>query len=281
MEIVEISDDEPLAPAGPSRLANPAASQRPKKPLPSRAAKDGGRSNAEAITAPLGPPSQPLDIATPDRDSLALQVLEIVPDVAMNHLMEIIDGHLEQPTSSPLAQILHALFEDPNYPKQSNGARKRNADQDDLGQTSNKARKIDINYLDIDRPHEGSSMYGELALNQLMSDFPLMPKPFIRKVLFEMRGFYAPTHFHLLEEQAKPSGRYKIKGTKSKVPAKTKVVDPLFLSERDWVEQKLVEDAVRRDQEAAESIDEAENGGIDCGCCFTTHPFVRFIRLPH
>ena len=55
--------------------------------------------------------------------------------------------------------------------------------------------------------------------------------------------------------------------------------DEEFEEERAWVVAKAQEDAEHADAALAEKLNEQEyeesGDGIECGCCFSTYPFVR------
>lgn len=57
----------------------------------------------------------------------------------------------------------------------------------------------------------------------------------------------------------------------------TEKFDTEFDQERAWI----LEQIAKKDLELAEAINEEEyedsGGGIECGCCFSTYPFVRHL----
>ena len=110
-----------------------------------------------------------------------------------------------------------------------------------------------------------------------MTDFPRIPKPYIRSRLFDHR-FYAPTYLLLAEELKKEPLPFKLKSTNSVVGKGKARQDPEFDKEREWVLLKVAELATERDAAFAASVNEQEyetNGeGIECGCCFSEYPFV-------
>ena len=59
--------------------------------------------------------------------------------------------------------------------------------------------------------------------------------------------------------------------------------DPEFDRERKWIVRKLLERSVAKDSEVAEGLNEKEyedaGAGIECGCCFTDYPFVRYLSF--
>lgn len=112
-----------------------------------------------------------------------------------------------------------------------------------------------------------------------MMDFPRIPKPYIRSRLFGNR-FYAPTYLLLAEELKKEHPPFKLKTINSVVGKGKTREDPKFDEEREWVLLRVVGLAVEQDAALAVSVNEQEyedNGeGIECGCCFSGHPFVCF-----
>ena len=114
---------------------------------------------------------------------------------------------------------------------------------------------------------------------QLLLDFPLIPKVHIRKTLLAHNGLYAPTYLYLAEEQNRPSLPYHLKASTSRTTGKKKAAyDEEFERERGWLLMKLQEDVDMTDAQVADKMNEQEYGesgdGIECGCCFSTYPFV-------
>lgn len=64
--------------------------------------------------APL--PADPAPLINPVDKAIAL-VLEIVPDVQPEHLLKLVTENLEKFGDNVHEAVLHALFEDPAYPK--------------------------------------------------------------------------------------------------------------------------------------------------------------------
>ena len=91
--------------------------------------------------------------------------------------------------------------------------------------------------------------------------------------------FYAPTYLELKAQQTAVPRPYKALSRPRKGKGKrVQRHDAELELEIRWVQEKLEEDEVRR---ATEVVQEAgpqeteEEGGIECGCCFTEYPFVR------
>lgn len=115
-----------------------------------------------------------------------------------------------------------------------------------------------------------------------MVDFPDIPKPYIRKTLYANKSLYVPAHLYLREEQQRgPPFTYVPKKTLYKPSSKGKhraLEDAEFDQERAWLLEKLRGDDVKMDGAVAERVNQQEyeecGDGIECGCCFTTFPFV-------
>ena len=93
---------------------------------------------------------------------------------------------------------------------------------------------------------------------------------------------YAPTFLSLRTEHRRTGGSdaspshasgHKNKKRKSKGKAAQRT-DPEFVKERAWLLSKLLEDA------ASGGDDVEEDEGFECGCCFSSYPFVRFSPTP-
>lgn len=151
------------------------------------------------------PVLDPFPIKDMDPTSTAVaQILEIVPNVEPNHLLELIETHLptfsvfpanhdhdaggegavereatvDEQVQGVVEHVLHLLFENPDYPKadlragvKGKGKRVGEPDnEDDLGgKGKGKAKEIPpkktkIDYTRIDRPFPGGQNYFDLAL---------------------------------------------------------------------------------------------------------------------
>lgn len=99
-------------------------------------------------------------------------------------------------------------------------------------------------------------------------------------------GFYAPTFFFLRQKDKQlrqPHEAVKHPYTSRSTPFQPSkkgkhraMHDAEFEQERAWLIRELAKD----DQEIAEKVNEQEyedsGDGIECGCCFSTYPFVSF-----
>ena len=118
--------------------------------------------------------------------------------------------------------------------------------------------------------------------NQLQADFPYIPKPYLRRQLALHSTLYAPTYLFLSAQEK----RLQKEGNQEPWPYSRKVApykaakgkgkavlgdDPEFEAERAWILEQLAEGEGGKVQEE----EYEDNGdGIECGCCFSTYPFV-------
>ncbi|GJJ08592.1 hypothetical protein Clacol_002811 [Clathrus columnatus] len=204
------------------------------------------------------------------------QVLEIVPDVDHDYLKKLLHQYRNTEGSEQYIQfILHALFEDPSYPRNPTlkliGKRRRSSDETD----ERAARKLKLDPSSIDRPVPSGSNYFPLALQQLQIDYPYIPKQHIRLVLAQNRGLYSPSYFFLEKESKNERLPYRLKTTAFRPSGKDRALyDPDFQIEREWLvnhlnakDNKAVADYKTTDEEEEEDP-ECEDG-IDCACCFS------------
>ena len=125
--------------------------------------------------------------------------------------------------------------------------------------------------------------------NQLLMDFPLIPKPHIRKILASHRNFYAPTHLHFLTELEATSEKgqslsYVPKKKASMIPVKGKgkaLEDVEFEQEREWLLHNIQKRNIEKDEKVAEQLIEEEGTGVECGCCFSSYPFASCFHNWH
>lgn len=139
-----------------------------------RAASPVGRVEAnDREFMPLSP-SQSGSLLEPEdeissADHYVAQVLEIVPDVAPAHVLELIERFREQYKDKVVEPVLHALFENPTYPKVDKGKAKakRKRDNDDEGDERGHAKQLAVEqevYLQKDPQRIAGAHYFEIAL---------------------------------------------------------------------------------------------------------------------
>ncbi|KAJ7741519.1 hypothetical protein DFH07DRAFT_837532 [Mycena maculata] len=209
------------------------------------------------------------------------QILEIIPDVDPEYAMSLVRQHHPQSQDQVVEPVLHALFEDPTYPKvDKKGKRKRVEDDGQDGHGKYKAAKLD--YGSKDREYKGSVHYPQMCIDQLMLDFPYIPKPHIRRTLLDQHSLYAPTYLFLAEEKHSGALPYVPKTIPSRAPVKGKrkaLHDPEFENERDWITSRVQEDAHAAEKAVEEECVDGEDG-IECGCCFSNYPFDKMVQCP-
>ncbi|KAH7929949.1 hypothetical protein BV22DRAFT_1028918 [Leucogyrophana mollusca] len=292
-----LGDDPPEA--GPSRNSPPGQTRNAALPLfyPS----DDEREVAQrtVVIAPAVPPPPPpafaaeppalpvLEPVVPEIDPVdayVARVIEIVPDVQPAHVLALIEQYIAAQPANVVELVLHVLLEGPGYPKIDNKGKRKRAEEGEDGAARGQP-KIKVNYAQKDREYKGGPHYTDMALEQLLADFPYIPKPHVRTRLLGNNGFYAPAYFHLVEDQKKVPLPYKTKTAPSRTTGKGKAKhDPEFESEREWLVLKLQEDAAPNDAVLAEQMNEQEykdtGDGIECGCCFSSYPFDKMIQCP-
>ena len=120
---------------------------------------------------PLSPPPEVLEeivlLDPPDEDPIdvaTVRVLEIIPDVRLDHLTALIIQHLPIAQDKIVDVVISALLEDPTYPRtESKGKRKRLEKELD-GDGDRTASKPKIDYADKGRNFIGGPVYERLAL---------------------------------------------------------------------------------------------------------------------
>ncbi|KAJ3908568.1 hypothetical protein F5879DRAFT_316503 [Lentinula edodes] len=220
--------------------------------------------------------------------SMLSQVLELVPDVQPEYAEELILQHSTTRQGEVLEAVIHALFENPAYPKIDKKGKRKSTEQHHDEGGHKKPRLDEPDYSRLDREYKGGVHYSDLSIEHLMVDFPDIPKPYIRKILYANKSLYAPAHLYLREEQQRgPPFAYVPKKTLYKPSSKGKhraLEDAEFEQERTWLLEKLKGDDVKMDGAVAERVNQQEyeecGDGIECGCCFTTYPFDKMIQCP-
>lgn len=84
-----------------------------------------------------------------------VSVLEIVPDVQPAHALTLIEQYMQSDPAHVVELVLHALFENPNYPKvDTKGKHKRDEADGDAGDRDSARPRVD--YGDRFREWNGS-----------------------------------------------------------------------------------------------------------------------------
>ncbi|KAH7887197.1 hypothetical protein F5I97DRAFT_1873899 [Phlebopus sp. FC_14] len=261
-------------------LFYPADEDRERSPPMPAVATPPPHSFPEAAPLPLSPPASQSAPAVDPTDEYVASVLEIVPDVQPAHVLGLVEQFIKTHPAQVVELILHALFEDPSYPKiDKKGKRKRTEDEADGAVRGTPKPKID--YANKDREYNCGRHYFELSLGQLMLDFPRIPKPHIRTRLLDNK-FYAVSYFALVEDLKQNPLPFKMKLTDSVVSGKGKAKhDPEFDKERQWVLLRNQEIAASNDATLMDEQEYEDTGdGIECGCCFSSYPFDHMIQCP-
>ncbi|KAG6856665.1 hypothetical protein H0H87_002042 [Tephrocybe sp. NHM501043] len=214
--------------------------------------------------------------ATPAADPhsmMTARVLEIIPDVEPEYLLALITqnttAHPEHPVSTIVELILHALFEDPKYPKVDRyGKGKRKADDMDgnaEGSISDERekKKQKTDYKDVEREFRGGLGYGDAALEYLQISFSYTPKPYLRTILGQHNGLYAPTHLFLATQEknnarlpySKRSTPYRPKGK-----GRAGEEDEELEKERKWLLEYLDGDGNKVGEEGAQEVAQESDG---------------------
>ncbi|CAL1697818.1 unnamed protein product [Somion occarium] len=230
-------------------------------------------------------------------DRYVAQVLEIIPDVDPAHVVELIIRHHANYKEKVVEPVLHALFEDSTYPKKvdkGKGKRKRERSDDGgderLSVKQRQSNKEEVDYLKKDFNRIAGQHYIEAALQQLMTDFPRMPKSHVRKRLYEEEGFYSLAYFVLEKDQSvtplpyRPNSAARLHAHKKSKGKEVQRTDPEFEKERQWFLRKLRERNAEKESAVATQLSEKEQEdaepGIECGCCFTDYPFDHMVQCP-
>ncbi|KAF9468244.1 hypothetical protein BDZ94DRAFT_1154032 [Collybia nuda] len=220
------------------------------------------------------------------------RVLEIIPDVEPDHLLALVTKLAPSLQDGVVEHVLHELFEDPAYPKvDKKGKGKRRQTDEDIReeetslQGGSPAKRHKVDYSDKTREFRGGIHYTDLALEQLQTDNPYIPKPYLRQLMASFNGLYAPTHLFLVDQEKqrkenKSAARlpyiHKVHPFRQSSKGKTwKFEDAEFEKEVNW----LQDEAERRDRQAAEELNDEETG-IECACCFSRVPFDKMVQCP-
>lgn len=241
-------------------------------------------------------PARPSEPATeeeaqrPSLDEYIAQVLEIIPDVEPDYARKLVERHHSTYKGQIVGQVIHMLFENPDYPKVDHkGKAKRKREEEPAQPVEAKNAKQKIDYGNKDRQVNVGLGYPLQALvcalyrcpivvahpvtqDQLKLDFPLIPTNYIRHQLALNNVLYAPTYLVLHEQSKLENLPYKQKATATRRGRKGKTVvrlDEELEKEIEWVKLKLQGGL----EDNAQTAEEPEDG-IECACCFSIYPFV-------
>ncbi|KAG6853213.1 hypothetical protein C0991_006116 [Blastosporella zonata] len=224
------------------------------------------------------------EVALDPTSVITARVIEIIPDVEPDHLLALITAHTvahpDQDVNTVVELLLHALFDDPTYPKVDRlGKGKRK-----LVQEETPSKKVKLDFRDKMRPYRGGEGYREMAVEHLQIAFPYVPRPYLRAIIAQHNGHYAPAYLFILEQEkegkelpyVKRATPYRPKGKSKDVPDV-----PELVAELRWVAEYLEGGSESKSDDAKEIVEEsdgeceAEDGGVQCGCCFSFYRFVR------
>ena len=111
-------------------------------------------------TPPPAPHAAPIDPI----DTYVASIIEVVPDVQPAHAFELVERLMQSQPEHAVELALHAIFEDPSYPKiDRKGKRKRDPDEDEQG-PSHANLKPKVDYLSVDRAFDGGPYYFDLSM---------------------------------------------------------------------------------------------------------------------
>ncbi|KAL5526297.1 hypothetical protein ACEPAF_8020 [Sanghuangporus sanghuang] len=227
----------------------------------------------------LGSPASEEVVKEAPIDLYLSQVLEVIPDVQPDHARALLFQYYPSYRTDVVAAVLHCLFEQP-YPRiERNKCKRKREDDGSVDETGSAALK---NYGSRDRPFEGGEHYAEIALNQLMTDFPRIPLPHIRQTLHTNNFLFAPTHLALREQLTWNPPPFALKKTSSKLSGKGKFHDAEFEREHTWLVEAL-KDKATKDHSPSNGEGESDGicgDGIECGCCFDTYDFDKMVQCP-
>ncbi|KAF8956276.1 hypothetical protein BDZ97DRAFT_1852621 [Flammula alnicola] len=327
---VQIVIPAPAPAAPPNPLPQPQPQPQPHvvaAPAPEAQQQPQPEPAAAAVPPPESQQGDPP--ADPTSHAMA-QILEVIPDVEPEYLLGLVQTHLPTFAGQTAEHVLGLLFEDGGYPRV---AKKRKAvvvasdgegaEAGDKGKGKEKDvdqarpnKKAKVDYASVERVFEGGAAYHERALIYLQTDFPFIPKPYLRRSLTRFRNFYAPTHLALAAEEQSyedDPGRHRMYMRKSihYNPARERrrlqvLVDEAFMEERAWLEEQLnlrrpeagsaaadggaVQDEAgdagkgKGKEKAVDLLEEDEpledGTGIECQCCFSEYAFVKMVQCP-
>lgn len=276
------------------------------RPLLPPVAPDSPQQSDHQLTPPLEhvplahespPPADATSEAAPEpHERLVERVREVVPDVLPAHVFKLLAIHETAFADNLLNVVIHILLEDRSYPKDIKGKAKARASEEKPTEMSGDI-DASVDYMDLGTNRHLGSVYQTLSLvrfdfpfihtllscieqNYLRCNFPDLDQTFILESLSLHSGHYAPTYLYLLQSGATPTsavpvtpilGKRKGKGTGNK----SSLDEKEFVKEHAWLVQKLES---HRGSPAPDSTtqDVEEGEEIECGCCFSSYPFVSF-----
>jgi E3 ubiquitin-protein ligase RNF216 len=113
----------------------------------------------------------------------------------------------------------------------------------------------------------------------LYANFPDVDKSYVLEALSLHQGHYSPAYLYLLQHGLIPTSVVpaspKVGKRRRKANGKSSLNEEDLVKEHIWLVGELEN---RRSAPVSDPMPqlEEEAGGIECGCCFSSFPFVRF-----
>ncbi|KAI9511179.1 hypothetical protein F5148DRAFT_406366 [Russula earlei] len=234
-------------------------------------------------------------VAAESHERLVERVREVVPDVLPAHVFELLASHEATFADNLLNAVIHVLLEDRSYPRDVKGKGKARAPEERTTEASGDVN-TSVDYSQLGGDRRLGPTYRSLSLvrcnllslrtpltcmeqNNLRCNFPDLDQAFIRETLSLHEGHYAPTYLYLLGHGATPASIVPVapslRKRKSKVGSKSSLDEEEFVKEHTWLVEKLENQHSPLPGIISQDV-EGEGEGIECGCCFSSYPFVRF-----
>jgi TRIAD3 protein (E3 ubiquitin-protein ligase RNF216) len=97
-------------------------------------------------------------------DTYVARVLEIIPDVQRTHVLSLLEQNVEAHQDGVVEVVLHAIFEDTNYPKIDKKGKRKREEAEEEEESGSVKSKVKIDYGNKDRVNQGGHLYAEIAL---------------------------------------------------------------------------------------------------------------------
>jgi E3 ubiquitin-protein ligase RNF216 len=251
-------------------------------------------------------PPLPVNTADPEvavaqetDERLVERVREVVPDVLPAHVFELLAQHKTAFSDILLDVIIHNLLEDKSYPRDTKGKGKERAVEEKKLPEIFGDHNMSIDYTHPNANKPVGPAYRVLSLvcinslllrsllickqKYLYTNFPDVDKTYILEALSLHEGHYAPTYLHLLQHGATPTSVVpvapKAGKRRRKANGKSSLNEEDLVTEHIWLVEELEN---RRNASVLDPLpqaEEEEGGDIECGCCFSSYPFVCFSEI--
>jgi E3 ubiquitin-protein ligase RNF216 len=246
---------------------------------------------------------QPVDTADsevvqePD-ERLVERVREVVPDVLPAHVFQLLAQHKAAFSDVLLDVVIHNLLEDQSYPRDTKGKGKERAVEKKLADILDDNMSVDYRHPNADRPvGPAYSVLSLVCINVLLprmlltcveqkylyANFPDVDKTYVLEALSLHEGHYTPAYLYLLQHGLTPASVVpaspKVGKRRRKVNRKSSLNEDDLVREHIWLVGELENRRSAPVSEDPMPQSEEEGEGIECGCCFSSFPFVRFPTL--